>query len=74
MEIGEKIRLKVKEEVFFDTSPAGPTVGNTTATTSDGSQAMIETKRKTPYLIKVLDYYLNWFLYFKTIVCHIRER
>lgn len=55
MDIGEKIRLKVKEEVFVDTSPAGPTVGNT----SDAN-TLVETKRKIPYMIKVWDFD-NWF-------------
>ncbi|CAG2163996.1 unnamed protein product [Oppiella nova] len=46
MDIGEKIRFKVKEELFTDTSPAGPTAA------ANESTALSENKRKIPYLIK----------------------
>ena len=54
MDIGEKIRFKVKEKLFVDTSPAGPTA----ATTSSDGNTLSENKRKIPFLIHV---FLIWF-------------
>lgn len=50
MDVGEKIRFKVKEEIFVDTSPPGPT-GTTSEITNNA-----DIQRKVPYLIKVLYY------------------
>lgn len=41
MDVGEKIRFKVKEEIFKDTSPPGPTTTNE-----------VEAHRKVPYFLK----------------------
>jgi len=42
MEVGEKIRFQVKEEIFKDTWPQGPTT----------EQSAADTTRKVPYCIK----------------------
>ena len=42
MEVGEKIRFKVREETFKDTSPAGPSRPETAAE---------DRKKKVPYSI-----------------------
>lgn len=44
MEVGEKIRFKVKEEVFKDTSPSGPS-GKTDTTTAGADDRL----KKAPY-------------------------
>jgi len=68
MDVGEKIRFKVKEEIFVDTSPPGPTSSNVGATGDPNS--LQENQRKTPYMIKVLvklfidlNFLLNIFLF-----------
>jgi DNA-directed RNA polymerase III subunit RPC8 len=67
MDIGEKVRFKVKEEMFTDTSPPGPSpaTGSGGAPVSSGTPLLgpgfsgasgdgtnAETQRKVPYLIK----------------------
>jgi hypothetical protein len=51
MDVGEKIRFKVKDEVFLDTSPPGPTTS--TVSSSIDPNNLQENQRKTPYLIIV---------------------
>lgn len=46
MEVGEIIKFKVKEDIFTDTLPLGPTGTNTTNETTEITQ------RRIPYLIK----------------------
>ena len=53
MDIGEKIRFRVKEEIFTDTSPPGPTgIGPTDPSSGDN-------QRRIPYMIKVIDLFSN---------------
>ncbi|XP_054160729.1 DNA-directed RNA polymerase III subunit RPC8-like [Oppia nitens] len=51
MDIGEKIRFKVKEELFVDTSPSGPT-STSNISGGDNTNTVTDNKRKIPYLIK----------------------
>ncbi|CAG2111296.1 unnamed protein product, partial [Medioppia subpectinata] len=52
MDIGEKVRFKVKEEVFVDTSPVGPTAAASSVVASGDSNSLGDNKRKIPFLIK----------------------
>ena len=54
MDIGETVRFKVKEEVFTDTSPPGPTSTNQDIYQPSGSvdKPATERQRRIPYLIK----------------------
>lgn len=49
MEVGETIRFKVKEEVFTDTLPIGPSNVNNTSTSYEPNEIA---QRRIPYLIK----------------------
>ncbi len=46
MDVGEKIRFKVKDEVFVDTSPPGPTTS--TVSSSIDPNNLQENQWKTP--------------------------
>lgn len=52
MDVGEIVRFKVKEEVFTDTSPPGPTPVITDIYSPSTSEKP-EGQRRIPYLIKV---------------------
>ena len=55
MEVGETIRFKVKEEIFTDTLPVGPSNVNLNASNPSTSAHFDSTEivqRRVPYLIK----------------------
>lgn len=55
MEVGETIRFKVKEELFTDTLPAGPSSApsNISAPSTSGTHETVEiAQRRIPYLIR----------------------
>ncbi|XP_074596010.1 RNA polymerase III subunit H [Brevipalpus obovatus] len=53
MDVGETVRFKVKEEVFTDTSPGGPTSTSLDTHAQSTSEGLpVDNQRRTPYLIK----------------------
>lgn len=53
MEVGETIRFKVKEELFTDTLPAGPSSLNVNTPSTGTHQETVEVaQRRIPYLIR----------------------